>query len=86
MRQASLRDLLLWTQAQKRSERSQWRRTLALVNTVSQITGGDTVTLSDLYGHATPANARDDEAYQAFKGRTQAWAQDLVTDFPIPES
>jgi hypothetical protein len=83
-----VRNLLLWTQAQKRSERSEWRRTLALVNTVSKITGNDTVTLSDLYGHATPygGGARDDEAYQAFKGRTQAWAQDLVTDFPTPES
>lgn len=76
---------MLWAQAQKRSERGQWRRTLAVVNTVSQIVGGDTITLDDLYDHASP-EARDSEAYEAFKGRTQGWAQDLVTDFSAPES
>jgi len=75
---------LLWAQAQKRSERGQWRRTLAVVNTVSQVVGGDTITLGDLYGYASP-EARDADAYDAFKGRTQGWAQDLVTDFSAPE-
>jgi len=55
-----------------------------LVNTVSSLANGDTVTLSDLYEQATPTS-RDREAYEAFKGRTQGWAQDLVTDFSTPE-
>ena len=79
-----MRDLLLWSQAQKRTQREQWRRTLALVNTVSSLANGDTVTLSDLYEQATPTS-HDREAYEAFKGRTQGWAQDLVTDFSTPE-
>jgi len=74
---------LLWSQAHQRQERADWGRTLSLVNTVSQALGGETVTLKDLYEKAP--DSRDTDAYEAFKGRTQGWAADLVTDFDAPE-
>lgn len=82
MRRTRVRDLLLWGQAAERAERREWERALAIVNTVSGIVGGEQVTIEDLYGAAPD---RDDHAYEAFKGRTQDWAADLVTDFSPAE-
>ena len=81
MRRTRLRDLLLWTQAHERQERADWTRTLALLNAIPLVS--ETVTLKDVYGAAP--TTRDVSEYEAYKGRTQGWASEHVTDFDAPE-
>ena len=57
-------------QAHRRAERSQWRHTLAVVNTIVGVLGGDPIELDELQGNAKPP---DRDAYDAWKGRNIDW-------------
>jgi len=79
-RRTRVRDLLLWSQAQDRQERAELQRFLMLINSLPLVEGK--VTIEDVYGAAP---AQDSDEYHAFKGRTQGWAAEYVTDFDAPE-
>ena len=81
VRRTRVRDLLLCIQATEQDERADWRRTLAIVNSIPLVE--ETVTLEDVYG--ATSRGHDTAEYEAFKGRTQGWAQKYVTDFDAPE-
>jgi len=51
-----------------------------LINSLPLVEG--TVTIEDVYGAAP---AQDSNEYHMFKGRTQGWAAEHVTDFDAPE-
>jgi len=83
VRQARVRDLLLWSQVTQRQSRQRGRRALLITNTVRTALGSEPIELAELQGATT--SSRDDEEYEAFKGRSQDWAAGLVTDWDADE-
>jgi len=71
IRVMSLRAFTLRLQAHRRSERAEWQRTLALVNTVGAIAGADPVSMDELQGQRRPQSSQQE--YEALKGRHIEW-------------
>lgn len=67
----TFREWTLMEQAAQRTDRGEWRRTLAIVNTVIGIMGGDPITMDGLQEKAKPTSDR--EAWEAWKGRNMQW-------------
>lgn len=68
----SLQEWQCRLQAYNANERAEWGRTLAVVNTVRGIVGGDPI---DMDGGTQPRQDRDTgrEQYEALKGRHMDW-------------
>ena len=60
-------------QAYNANERAAWERTLAVVNTVRGVVGGDPISM-DSSPQRTPKRS-DREGYEALKGRHMDWIQ-----------
>jgi hypothetical protein len=68
----SLREFFQWRRGHQRQERAEWRRQLAVVNTIIGVVDGDPVTLEDLEDSGG-ARRSDEEEYQALLGRHKDW-------------
>jgi len=68
----SLREWFAWRRGQQRQERAEWRRALAIVNTVIGVVGGDTVSMDDLEANAGSRRSSQQE-YEALLGRNSDW-------------
>ncbi|WP_157942317.1 hypothetical protein [Salinibacter altiplanensis] len=67
-----LREWFAWRRGHQRQERAEWRRALAIVNTVIGFAGGDPVDLSELEAGAGRRRSSQQE-YEALLGRNADW-------------
>lgn len=77
IRTMSLRAFILRLQAHRGVQRTEWQRTLALVNTVRALAGSEPIGMSDLQRRGAEPGDTNHEAYEAFKGRHIDW---ITTD------
>jgi len=68
----SLREWFSWRRGHQRQERAEWRRALAIVNTVIGVVDGDPVSMDDLEANAGGGRSSEQE-YQALLGRNSDW-------------
>jgi len=68
----SLREWFAWRRGHQRQERAEWRRSLAVVNTVISIMDGDPVTMDDLEANGGSRRSSQQE-YEALLGRNANW-------------